>query len=813
MRDENIARGHLIRKLEKLNQRLVELESMKAELKQVQELLQKERETFFPILHKAPYGIAIIDSDGKFIYINPAFTNITGYTLEDIFAGREWFHTASPFPEYRQEIIGSLKKDFIQKGVEKILSVVCKNGEMKEIEFKPTLLDDGRIVVIFSDITERKRAEDTLKESEEKYRTILENIEDGYFEVDIAGNLTFFNDSLCRMLGYSKEEMIGMNNRKYTDPENAKKLYEAFNKVYRTGEPIKGFGWEVIAKDGTKLFDEVSVSLMKDAKGKPIGFRGIARDITERKRMEQALRESEAKYRLLAENSTDVIWTADMDLNVTYISPSVYRARGYTQEEIMAMRLADQMTPNSIALAIRILSEELAVEAREDRDLKRSRKLDLEFTCKDDSTYWSEVNLTFIRDSEGKAVGILGVSRDITERKRAEEEKAILQEELRQSQKMEAVGGLAGGIAHDFNNLLTVISGNCQLSLLELKEGDSRRGNIEEIKVAADRATSLTRQLLAFSRRQVLDMKALNLNTVIKELEKMLRRMIGEDVELVTSLADDLGMVKTDPGWIEQVIMNLAVNARDAMPSGGKLIIETNNAELDEPYARSHVALKPGLYVKLCVRDTGVGIAPEVRDHIFEPFFTTKKKGKGTGLGLSTVYGIVKQSGGSIRVYSEPGLGTTFHIYLPRVDESLEDMRKKVTREELPGGGETILVVEDEEDVRRLAVRILEREGYTVLEASCGNDALVLSKDHKEPIHMVLTDVVMPGMSGLQLADQLIHVHPKMKVLYMSGYTDNGVFHQGNLKEGVNYIQKPFTIDGLMKKMREVLNKNSSPIV
>jgi PAS domain S-box-containing protein len=679
MRDENVARGHLIRKLKKLNQRFVELENKETELKQVQELLEKERQTFFPILHRAPYGIVLIDSDGKFIYINPAFTNITGYTLEDIFAGRDWFHRASPFPEYRQEIISSLKRDVIQKEIERIFSVVCKNGETKEIEFKPTLLDDGRIVVVLSDVTERKRAEDALKESEEKYRTILENIEDGYFEVDIAGNFTFFNDSLCRMLGYSKDEMIGMNNRNYTDQENAKKLYQAFNKVYTTGEPINGFGWEVVAKDGTKLFGEVSVSLVKDSKGKPTGFRGIARDITERKR--------------------------------------------------------------------------------------------------------------------------------------AEEEKAALQEELRQSQKMEAIGGLAGGIAHDFNNLLTVISGNCQLSLLELKEGDPVKGNIQEIKAAADRATSLTRQLLAFSRRQVLNMSVLDLNTIIRDLEKMLRRVIGEDVELVTSLANDLGTVKTDPGWIEQVIMNLAVNGRDAMPSGGKLIIETNNAELDEPYTRSHVAIKPGRYVKLCVSDTGVGMVPEVREHLFEPFFTTKKKGKGTGLGLSTVYGIVKQSEGNIWVCSEPGLGTTFNIYLPRVDESLVDTREKVTREEHPGGGETILVVEDEEDVRGLTVRILERQGYRVLEASCGNDALLLSKERIEPIDMVLTDVVMPGMNGPQLADQLMHLHPKMQVLYMSGYTDNAVFHQGILGEGVNYIQKPFTIDGLMKKMREVLDKNSSPIV
>jgi CheY-like chemotaxis protein len=280
----------------------------------------------------------------------------------------------------------------------------------------------------------------------------------------------------------------------------------------------------------------------------------------------------------------------------------------------------------------------------------------------------------------------------------------------------------------------------------------------------------------------------------------------------VTFLADDLGTVKTDPGWIEQVIMNLAVNARDAMPSGGKLIIETVNAELDESHARSHVAVKPGRYVKLCASDTGKGMAPEVREHLFEPFFTTKEKGKGTGLGLSTVYGIVKQSEGNIWVYSEPGLGTTFNIYLPRMDEPLEETRKKVTRGKLLRGGETILVVEDEENVRRLAVRILERQGYTVLEASCVNDALVLCKECKEPIHMILTDVVMPEMSGPQLAEQLVSLHPKIKVLYMSGYTDNAIVHHGVLKDGVNYIQKPFTIDGLARKMREVLDKDSKSV-
>ena len=552
MRDEKMARGKRIRTKEELRQRILEMENTKAELKQAQELLEKERETFFPILHKAPYGIALIDNDGNFNYINPAFTNITGYTLEDIFTRKDWFHRASPFPEYRQEIINSLKRDVIQKSVERIFSIVCKKGEIKEIEFKPTLLDDDRIVVILSDITERKRAE---------------------------------------------------------------------------------------------------------------------------------------------------------------------------------------------------------------------------------------------------------------------KEKAALQEELRQSQKMEAVGRLAGGIAHDFNNLLTVISGNCELSFLQLKGGDPLKENIQEIKRAADRATSLTRQLLAFSRRQILEPKVLDLNTIIKDLDKMLRRVIGENIKLVTLLSDGLGTVRTDPGWMEQVIINLALNARDAMPSGGKLIIETTNVELGESYAQSHLAMKPGRHVKLCVRDTGTGMSPEVRERLFEPFFTTKAKGKGTGLGLSTVYGIVMQSGGNICVHSEPGLGTTFEIYLPRVDESLEEMREKVTREEPPHGSETILVVEDEEDVRSLLVQVLEMQGYTVLETSCGEDALEVSKNRKEPIHMILTDVVMTGMSGRQLADQLLPLQPKTKVLYMSGYTDNEIFHHGVLEEGTNYIQKPFTIDGLARQVREVLDNNSIPAV
>ena len=395
-------------------------------------------------------------------------------------------------------------------------------------------------------------------------------------------------------------------------------------------------------------------------------------------------------------------------------------------------------------------------------------------------------------------------------RKRAEKEKRVLQEQFRQSQKMEAIGQLAGGIAHDFNNLLTVIKGYSELSLNQIKDDLPLEENLREIKKASDRAVDLTRQLLAFSRHQVFKLKVLDLNSILRNLEKMLRRMISEDIELVFLLAGDLGKIKADPGQIEQVILNLAVNARDAMPNGGKLTIETANEILDEAYARSHIAVRPGQYVRLSVSDTGVGMPEEVKERVFEPFFTTKGKGKGTGLGLSTVYGIVKQSEGNIWLYSEPGQGTAFKIYLPRVDEPVDELCEKEEVKEASQGGETVLVVEDDEAVRKLAVQALKRKGYSVLVTNQADEALSLCKQRKEPVHLLLTDVVMPQMSGYELVEGLKQVRNDFKVLYMSGYTDDAIVHHGVLEKGVNFIQKPFTIDGLARKVREVLDKRNN---
>src|SRR6202522_4059529 len=406
-----------------------------------------------------------------------------------------------------------------------------------------------------------------------------------------------------------------------------------------------------------------------------------------------------------------------------------------------------------------------------------------------------------LRDASGQLQGAICMALDITDRRQ-------LEEQLRQSQKMEAVGRLAGGIAHDFNNLLMVIQGYADLLADRLAAGDPLRRNAEQIQTASQRATSLTRQLLAFSRKQMLAPKVLNVQSVVADMEKILRRLIGEDIQLETSSTADVGLIKADRSQIEQVILNLAVNARDAMPQGGRLTIETANVELDESFSHSSVMLSPGPYVMLAVTDNGCGMDVETQAHIFEPFFTTKEKGKGTGLGLATVYGIVKQSGGYVWVYSEPGRGTSFKVYLPRVwDEQTTPGRdRRIDGQRLPQGTETVLLVEDEKGVRELAREYLEMTADTVIEAENGYTALELAALKSGPIHLLMTDVVMPEISGRELSERVKAIRPEIRVLFMSGYTDQAVVHHGILETDAVLLQKPFTVAALAAKLRDILN-------
>ena len=419
-------------------------------------------------------------------------------------------------------------------------------------------------------------------------------------------------------------------------------------------------------------------------------------------------------------------------------------------------------------------------------------------TTPDGRTIWLRTSKVPLRDASGKIIGVLGIYDDITQLKE-------LEEQYRQAQKMEAVGQLAGGVAHDFNNLLTAILASTDLLLETLPAYHPGREDALETRKAALRAADLTRQLLAFGRRQVLQPRVLDVNELVDNLGKMLRRLIGEDIDLRTELPPDLGAVRADPGQLEQVIMNLAINARDAMPNGGKLTIETANVLLDDAYVATHTVVLPGPYVMIAGSDTGVGMDAATKARVFEPFFTTMEKGKGTGLGLSTVYGIVKQSGGYVWVYSEPGLGTAFKIYLPRVEGTAEPVLASGSVSQSPRGTETVLLCEDQQEVRSLTHRILVAHGYDVLVAASGEEAVELAQAWPGAIDLLLTDVVMPGMSGPKLVRQLAPIQPAMKVLYVSGYADEAIVRHRVVEPGMAFLQKPFTSDLLARKIREVL--------
>jgi two-component system cell cycle sensor histidine kinase/response regulator CckA len=513
----------------------------------------------------------------------------------------------------------------------------------------------------------------------------------------------------------------------------------------------------------------------------------------------EALRESEERFNQILDEAPVGYLELDREGKILRVNQKEREMLGHTAEEMLGKPIWSFYAEEKITRHVTLSKIAGDVSFHDTFERTAIRK--------DGTTLPVLVVDRITRDKEGRITGIRSTVEDLTERRRTEETLRKSEEQLRQWQKVEAIGRLAGGVAHDFNNLLMTIKGCSELLLSDFDRRDPRRDEVEEIRKAAERATSLTRQLLAFGRRQVLQPQVLDLNTVVANMNKMLHRLIGEDIQLNTVLDEDLWPVRVDPGQIEQVLMNLAVNARDAMPHGGKLTIETANVIHDEEYARGHISVKPGLYVLLAVSDTGLGMDKETQSHLFEPFFTTKEKGKGSGLGLSTAYGIVKQSGGNIWPYSEPGKGTTFKIYLPRVEKSTKRYRPKAAAVTMaPGGTETILLVEDEDSVRAMVSKVLRSKGYTVLEASQGQEALQVSEHHEGPIQLMVTDVVMPHMSGRELAEKLASFRPAMGVLYMSGYPDKAIIHHGILEAGTAFLQKPFTLNALEWKVREVLD-------
>jgi PAS domain S-box-containing protein len=612
--------------------------------------------------------------------------------------------------------------------------------------------------------------------------------------LDAAGKYIYVNPAYARMIGNkSREAMLGQCWREVSDPRDVAPVEsEVRAAVQQLG---KWFGpLTMHHPDGTVVPVEMSVTSLPDG-----GTICVSHDISQRVSEQRARTEAEIKYRTLIEQVAAISYIAEIGVEGQwlYVSPQVETMLGYSPEEWLAgsRHWIRHIPPEDHPIVV-------AAEERSGRG--EPFQAEYRITRRDGESIWVSDSAVVVRGSDSHPV-MEGLIVDITDRK-------MLEEQLQQARKMEAVGRLAGGVAHDFNNLLTIIKGYVEMAQQRCLDRPELHSDIRRIEEAADRAVTLVRQLLAFSRKQVLRPKVLDLNTIVTNLDPLLRRLMSENIEMKTLVSDEVGAIKADPGQIEQVIMNLVVNARDALPKGGRILIETSNVDLDSTYTRDHAVVVPGPYVLLAVTDTGVGMTPDTVGHIFEPFYTTKESGRGTGLGLSTVYGIVKQSGGYIWVYSELGKGTTFKVYLPRVTDAIPaSAAPAITLSSTARKGhETILLVEDEPDLRELTQMVLSERGYTVIGASSPAEAERLAGNNGAEIHLLLTDVVMPGISGRELAKRLTSRFPNLRVMYMSGYTYNVIAQDGTLEEGISFLQKPFTPKALTEKVREALDRSVS---
>jgi PAS domain S-box-containing protein len=748
---------------------------------------RRTEEAYRLIFEDASDAIAIANPAFKILEVNGRATEVFGYSradllrmsLKDLLALEE----RAPVPVKLERVLGKGETALYERRFEH------PGGETVTAEIGVRALRDGRLIAIGRDVTARRRAEEALRASEALTRSVVYTAADGIVTADQSGTIQSFNPAAERMFGYAAEEVIGQNLAMLMAQPDSDRHNSYIQAYLQTGiKKIIGIGREAQAlrKDGTRFPIELAVSEML-LPGRRM-FTGILHDITNRKAAEATLKDTNARLEAIIETSPLAITTLDLSGRVLAWNPAAERMFGWSGAEVLDQVLPVVPEAERTELLDRIRGGEPLLSVERQRLRKDGSTIEV--------TLWTAP----LYDPAGEVSGVTGIYADVTQSK-------LLEEQFRQAQKMEAVGRLAGGIAHDFNNILTVITGYGEMVAERIASDPPMLEEVQEILKAADHATVLTRQLLIFSRRHVVKQEALDLNTVVAKLERMLRRIIGEDVELVTAPGAGLALVRADTAQVEQVVMNLAVNARDAMPGGGRLTIETANIELGAEYGKGHIGVKEGEYVMLAVSDTGKGIPPEVRSRLFEPFFTTKERGKGTGLGLSTVYGIVKQSGGEIWVYSELGKGTTFKIYLPQV---LDDERRPAQVAEpspVEHGEETLLLAEDEPGVRALARDVLRQHGYQVLEAMDVPDALRICREHPERIDLLLTDVVMPVMSGRELAERVAEIRPEIKVLYMSGYTDNIVVSHGVTSIDKEFLQKPFTPRSLARKVRESLDR------
>jgi two-component system, cell cycle sensor histidine kinase and response regulator CckA len=772
-----------------------ELERLRRENAELKKQLKGNKDWFFEIFNTSPSLISITRiKDGKILDLNNASASLGGFTREDLndtstieIERGLWADT-----KQRDEIARKIREEGSVSNFE--AEFIDKNREIRHVllSANPIAFDgEACILSVAVDITERKKMEDALRESEERFNLITNTIDEIFYIYDAEkGVAIYLSPAFERIWGYSRERAVNSEVPflNPVHPEDREKVMQ-WGPLLSSGKSVN-YEYRIIREDGSvrHIWDRGYPITEKDGKVK--FYVGTGRDVTEWRQAEEALRESREYLNQIINRISDTILVKDQNHMFVLVNDAFCAFAKRKREDLIGTGSFKGL-PEELARSL-LRDEERVLETGVE-----SQTEDV-ITDRDGQQHILMTKKSIFTDKNGNRQLIL-VSRDITEYK-------SLEAQFLQSQKMEAIGVLAGGVAHDFNNLLNVINGYSEMALDELAKDHPVREDIEQILEAGQRAASLTSQLLAFGRKQILQPEVLDLRKIIMQMGSMLRRLIGEDIDLVTRTPKSLGTVLADPAKIQQVILNLAVNARDAMPQGGKLTIEVADVDFDEKFVKTHPMSKQGPHVMLAISDSGVGMDAKTQSRMFEPFFTTKEKGKGTGLGLATVYGIVNQSNGFIWVYSECGKGTTIKIYFPQA----EPVRKKTASGTQPKlefqGSETVLLVEDESAVRTLAGRILREKGYRVIEAADGKEALRLAEGYPDEIHLVLTDVVMPEMGGSILVSHIKESRPGIKALYISGYTDNAIVHHGILDSNIAFLEKPFSIDNLSRKVREVLD-------
>jgi hypothetical protein len=747
---------------------------------------------FRAVIDSAPDGIVLINQLGRIILVNAQTEKLFGYERSELLhqpiemlvperlRGRHRGHRAGYMSSLQVRPMGAgaelfgLRKDGSEFPIEISLSPVKVEGE-------------SLVCSAIRDITERKHVED-------KIRGLLDSAPDAMVVANAEGHIVLVNTQTEKLFGYKREELLGqpvevlVPERFWKQHRSHRTGYAAHPQSRPMGAGLELFG---VRKDGTEFPVEISLSPQSTQEGAIIS--STIRDVTDRKRIEDALRQSEANFRSIIEGAYGV-YRAKLDGTLLAANQALATILGYgSVAHVMRLNLAaDVFEPG----------EYLPQLLEQPGQLKQIARIAATWRRSDNKKVSVEISARPVHNADGNLLYVEGVVEDVSQRRG-------LEQRLRHLQKMEAIGRLAGGIAHDFNNVLNVITGYCELLLEQQQEDEKLQDSTKQILNAAQRGANLTRQLLAFSRQQVLQPQVIDLAENLRGIEKMLRRVIGEDVELSVSVGSQKLNVLTDPGQLEQIWMNLVVNARDAMPEGGKLLLELQSADLDADYCERNPECLPGHYAMLAFTDTGIGMPPEVLSRLFEPFFTTKEPGKGTGLGLATVYGIVKQSGGHITVYSEVSKGTTFKVYLPITTESVSLNNHSVVERESLSGTETILLVEDEDSLRQLTRTFLQGRGYTVLLAASSDAARAVSEAHAGKIDLLLTDVVLPGISGVTLAEQLALTRPYMKVLFVSGYTGDAISHHGLHNSSLIFLSKPYGMIALARKVRDVLESTN----